>query len=1146
MSLWGNPQGGHSSGGEGGGGTPSVVKWSDIRNKPEEFTPSQHTHVITEIKDLPETIEGLNKALENNAGRINVLVAETTDMKELLDMKVDKEEGKGLSTNDLTDEILDIIHDLQEQQGIEGVVSVNGQTGVVTLDKEDFGLSNVLDIKQASEEDFLLFKDYVERELAKKVDAESGKGLSSNDFTDEDKEKLKNLSEQQATGDVVSVNGKKGIVVLDNEDIGLGEVVNKKQATEEELNQLVNEVSKKVDKETDKELVEKDLIQLLQDFQDNGHVFSINGEQGIVEIDNVSIGLGEVENVRQASKLEHDALELRVNNHELALESKVDKDGNKVLSSNDFTDAHRMKLENLSLDPEFPENYVESINGKTGKIELTKEDVGLTNVLNEKQVTEPQLQQELENVNKKFDNYVPKEEGKGLSTNDFTDEDKEKLEKLVIGESPEPLVESVNGKTGKVELDKVDIGLPNVLNETQATLLQHQELSREVNSVKDELSTKVTSELGKGLSSNDFTDEYKQQLDDLPEKVISSVNGKTGEVNLTKEDLQLGLVDNIQQASKAEFDAHVGQSGLHVTQAMREQLLKVNEIADELETKVDKKLGYGLSSNDFTSNHKQIIETIQPQVQSLGNALDGHVNNDEIHVSQEERLLINTVPTLRTDINKNIEDIEENRRKVNEHITNESIHITEEDRENIGKVVDFANQIDLNKQAIDALEATQEEHINNLDIHLEHGERESIKLIPELQSEITDLSEASAEVWNQFSEYDTKFDKFSERTDLVETEVAKNTARIDHLTELIGENGEVVLPDGYIEELVKGHLYAFGNEVFDIINRNVIQGTLARRFALDNKDGLLSKENFKYNIIKVNGRDVFATGVDPDSEEDDLRYYEGLLEGVIQIEEDSFTQSVSANGEEIFNSSGIGVQLFGNTFELNIGMDDLDSETGELLKHASISMDFQLNLILPNDDFSMSSLSSVPFVTNNTFLFEDLHQHTVITKAELTYHEEFTNERVVFNNIFSNNTFVINKRAENGAQLDETIFSYVDKNAPAHTEHGIQLGLDAQTRDNYICDELLRKFDGVFDYIPERMEDPKRPIFNKATITHVLAMESDASPHVSENGELTEKLVAKQDTPLEEVAVRNTVIIDQDTDISNIPDGTLVFVKAGE
>lgn len=58
---------------------------------------------------------------------------------------------------------------------------------------------------------------------------------------------------------------------------------------------------------------------------------------------------------------------------------------------------------------------------------------------------------------------VDKIEGKGLSTNDFTNEDKQKLAGIETGAEVNT-VTKVAGKTGEVELEKADVGLSNVDN----------------------------------------------------------------------------------------------------------------------------------------------------------------------------------------------------------------------------------------------------------------------------------------------------------------------------------------------------------------------------------------------------------------------------------------------------------------------------------------------------------------------------------------------------------------------------------------------------------------------------------------------------------------------------------------------------------
>lgn len=106
-----------------------------------------------------------------------------------------------------------------------------------------------------------------------------------------------------------------------------------------------------------------------------------------------------------------------------------------------------------------------------------------------------------------LDLKVDKEEGKGLSTNDFTDELKEKLENL-------------DGQIGN-ELDKL------------------------VEEVNEKLDLKVDKEEGKGLSSNDFTDKYKNQLDLLDDNLQSQVNNLTNLISTKQDKKPNGSIDLI-------------------------------------------------------------------------------------------------------------------------------------------------------------------------------------------------------------------------------------------------------------------------------------------------------------------------------------------------------------------------------------------------------------------------------------------------------------------------------------------------------------------------------------------------------------------------------------------------------------------------
>ena len=137
-----------------------------------------------------------------------------TETNNLLDNKVDKVSGKNLSTNDFTDAYKQQIDD--NKTAIE---TLNGGSSVVgSVDsKVSTAYSNAT--------------TYTDTECAKKVDKVSGKGLSTNDFTDELKTKLDNLEnyDDTALGNRVTAN-ENAITVL-NGDTNVNGSVDKKVAT---------------------------------------------------------------------------------------------------------------------------------------------------------------------------------------------------------------------------------------------------------------------------------------------------------------------------------------------------------------------------------------------------------------------------------------------------------------------------------------------------------------------------------------------------------------------------------------------------------------------------------------------------------------------------------------------------------------------------------------------------------------------------------------------------------------------------------------------------------------------------------------------------------------------------------------------------
>lgn len=143
----------------------------------------------------------------------------------------------------------------------------------------------------------------------------------------------------------------------------------------------------------------------------------------------------------------------------------VQKDGTKVLSSNDFTDAYKTKLEGIA----------------TGATKVTVDtalSASSTNPVQNKA------------INTALGGKVDKENGKGLSSNDFTD----------------ALLTKLNGIATGANKTTVD----SSLSTTSANPVQNKVINTA-------LGTKVDKEEGKGLSANDFTDALKTKLEGIAE-----------------------------------------------------------------------------------------------------------------------------------------------------------------------------------------------------------------------------------------------------------------------------------------------------------------------------------------------------------------------------------------------------------------------------------------------------------------------------------------------------------------------------------------------------------------------------------------------------------------------------------------------------
>jgi hypothetical protein len=350
------------------------------------------------------------------------LKANTTDVTTSLATKVDKVTGKELSSNDYT---------TAEKTKLAAI------TGTNTGDQDLSGLATTiaLDLKANTTD--------VTNSLATKVDKVTGKGLSANDFTDAEKSKLTAITGTN-TGDQ-DLSGFATNIALDLKanavDVNTG-------------------LSTKVDKITGKGLSSTDFTQAEKDKL--AEITGINTGDQDLSVYATTIDLaGKANNTDLTTGLGLKANTADVTN---SLATKVDKVTGKGLSANDFTDAEKSKLTAI-------------LGTNTGDQDLSG---FATNIALD-------LKANVTDLSAGLSTKVDKILGKGLSSTDFTQAEKDKLTAITGINTGD---QDLSGLATTIDLD----------------------LKANAVDVTTGLSTKVDKINGKGLSSTDFTQPEKDKL----------------------------------------------------------------------------------------------------------------------------------------------------------------------------------------------------------------------------------------------------------------------------------------------------------------------------------------------------------------------------------------------------------------------------------------------------------------------------------------------------------------------------------------------------------------------------------------------------------------------------------------------------------
>ena len=261
----------------------------------------------------------------------------------------------------------------------------------------------------------------------------------------------------------------------------------------------------------------------------------------------------------------------------------------------------------------------------------------------ENTVSAKQLLNHLEDTNAHrtlFDQKVDKEDGKGLSANDFTNEHKDKLEGLQPTDTSGLLPKGGYDGTGQHLKEAID-GLQTKMQQVETTLsvddTSLDTLQEIVSQVKDNknletlLISKVDKEDGKGLSANDFTNEHKDKLEGLQPTDTSGLLPKGG-YDGTGQELK-EAIDGLQtKMQQVETTLSVDDTAFDTLQEIATQVKNNKDLATIINGKMDK--------DEFFEKLKQLFSFFENSQISISNPLGRmDISSKSLYIHSSEELL---------------------------------------------------------------------------------------------------------------------------------------------------------------------------------------------------------------------------------------------------------------------------------------------------------------------------------------------------------------------------------------------------------------------------------------------------------------------------------------------------------------------------
>ena len=390
------------------GGTVDFKDYSTTEEINEIIT-NLENNINNSLDNVNNSLNNINDQLDN----LNNTKADKVYTDQQLETKVDKINGKGLSTNDYT---------TAEKTKLAGVEIGANKT--------------VVDTTLSTTSTNPVQNKVVSAKLDTKVDKVTGKGLSTNDYTNAEKNLVTTVPNKANKADVDTQLATKVDKVA-------GKGLSTNDYTTDEKNKLAG-------------IAAGAQVNTVTGVKGNSES---SYRTGNINITPTNIGLGNIDNTSDLDKPVSTA-------QQTALDKKVDKVTGYGLSKNDFTDILKNKLDGIAEGAQV--NSITGVKGsseetyRTGNVSISASNIGLGNVNNTSDADKPiSTAQQVA-----LDEKVDKVSGKGLSTNDYTTDEKNKLAGIAAGAQVN-VIESVkvNGATQPISNKEVNISEPTKLSQ---------------------------------------------------------------------------------------------------------------------------------------------------------------------------------------------------------------------------------------------------------------------------------------------------------------------------------------------------------------------------------------------------------------------------------------------------------------------------------------------------------------------------------------------------------------------------------------------------------------------------------------------------------------------------------------------------------